>query len=809
MKLKFQAILDLLLELNYLAVIFFIPLWFAYLFPTYGIFEFNKIIIFRILVCLFLGLTLLKIIFCSQTLLLNSQRVFLNPLAFFKKYFLVPALFLFGLGITLFFSIDLNQSFWGSFNRQQGWLSFLYYFLWFILLVFNILTINNQLVFSNRLKRLKSAQQPNLETQVIANNSTKKIMGDTLESRVRRLIITATISGSIVAVYGILQSLGIDFLNWAEPAFLTKRIFSTLGQPNFLASYLLLIIPLSVYLAYSSQNFLKKFLYFLGGASQLLALFLTGSRAAVLAFFLGFILFLVYLLIFKIGRLKKRLISLGLGLFILISVLGGAISLSPERFRNIFDFQAGSVALRSFFYQAAAQAILEKPVFGYGLENSGEVLIRYYEPSWGIYNKVGASTDRVHNLVLDIILTSGFWGLLCFIALYYWFFKLAGDNLRQKISSALSLALMIGIATYLLSLLFNFSIITGEIYFWSFAALIIVLNYSVSLSKELEDSPVISNRSARNLARFNYLKKLLKERQLGLGVSKFLAICLVVVLIIWGISRNFQMLEADHYFNELIKRAENQEVGPALILSGYIRELDINSSQQAVYDRYLGHYLSKISQPILEKSLEVLVVQAEQKILTDLPEQGFENLLVKAEVAGSLGKNQLASDYLKAVKNISPQWPLVYLAEADWLVGREDWLGAREAYVLANSQLPDLNSPYINEEHKQNAAAYKQRVYQGVGDTYFQEKNYIAAGEFYQQAYRYDIFNLNLLSKIADVYYQQGDLDKALRFNQHGFVRSPKDYHWPWRISLIYQAKGETELADYYQKIVGQLQGVQ
>jgi len=770
MKLKVRDILDLLSETNYLAIIFLVPLWFAYLFPTFSVFELNKIILFRVLVWSLLGLTLLKIIIIPAAGRELWQALGTRPSLFLKKYFLIPAVFLLGIGVTLSFSVDPSQSFFGSFARQQGWSSLLFFGLWLVLLVFNLLTVKNNFSFAGRAGTALPAH------------------ADVLNSRIRRLIKTAVLSGLAVSAYGLLQILGIDFLAWNEPAISTNRIFSTLGQPNFLASYLLLVIPLSIYLAYSSRSFLKRFFYILIGLSQILALFFTGSRGGLLAALIIVGLLLVYWLFSSGWQLRTKIILAVLGAVVMVGGISSLVWIGPERFREVFDYRDGSSAARVSFYQAAAAAILEKPWFGTGLENSGEVFIRYYEPDWGVCNKVGASTDRAHNLILDILLTSGFWGLAVYTLWYYWFFKLAGQTIR-RLSAApgrpLAIALTAGSAAYLLSLFFNFSLVAGEVYWWSYLALIIVLNYSSSQpSSAAQSLPDRGNR--------HWLIRV---------ICQALAFVLILGAVLVAIRHNFQALEADYYFNKLVARVGDKDFGPALVLAAYIRQNNPNIILQTAYDRYLGHNLSQVETLDAGQALDELVVREQQRIFADLPEQGYENLLAKAEIAGHLGAANLAKAYFSRVQEISPAWPLAYLAEADWLAARQDWPAARRNYILADNSLPSLDDPYINNEHRRIVASYKKKIYQSFGDTYFAEKQYEAAAKFYQAAYRFDAQDLGLLKKIADTYYQRGNLDMAEEYDQRGWARSPQDPAWPTRLSLIYQAKNDAGLANYYGKI--------
>ncbi|MBI2036711.1 O-antigen ligase family protein, partial [Candidatus Microgenomates bacterium] len=52
------------------------------------------------------------------------------------------------------------------------------------------------------------------------------------------------ISGAIVAFYGVLEHFGIDKDYWVQDV--QNRVFSTLGQPNWLAAYLSILIPIAI-----------------------------------------------------------------------------------------------------------------------------------------------------------------------------------------------------------------------------------------------------------------------------------------------------------------------------------------------------------------------------------------------------------------------------------------------------------------------------------------------------------------------------------------------------------------------------------
>ena len=206
------------------------PLAFAIFSRNNNVFELNKIICFKVLIIFFLGLTLIKII-------INGWEKYFSTKKFFLHYLLVPSIFLAYWGLNTLLAPDKFTSFFGLYDRIEGYESYLYYFLWFILLLYNLLTTPE------------------------------------LKLGLKRLLMTITGAGVLVALYGILQIMAIDFVIWAEPPFLTGRITSTLGQPNYVGSYLILILPLAYYLFIKARNNWEKILWAGSGILQLIALY--------------------------------------------------------------------------------------------------------------------------------------------------------------------------------------------------------------------------------------------------------------------------------------------------------------------------------------------------------------------------------------------------------------------------------------------------------------------------------------------------------------------------------------------------------
>jgi putative inorganic carbon (HCO3(-)) transporter len=726
---SWQAVLDRLIEANLAAVLFLVPLYFSNFLITINVFELNKSVLFRILLSLVFLLTVTREVFYPSSL---GRRLG----SFFKKYWLWPTVFIFSLGFLLLFSGDRTLSFFGSITRQQGFSQYLFYFFWFILFSFNLA------VFSRR-----PATEYNFQ----------KIIS--------RLILVIVFSGAGVSLYGVLQILNIDYYAWDAPIYLTARAFSSLGQPNFFASWLLLVIPLSVYLFQTTKKFLLRFFYLLLFLLNLAGLISSSSRGGLVSFCFLLLLFLLYLLFFNnLAAKKKAIIVLAFILFAAVSLVA-VNKIIPGRVASMFDFNQGSSDARFNFYSAAISAIKQKPLWGYGQENSSNILVTYYQPDWGVSSNVGQFPDRAHNLFLDILLSGGIFALAAYSLLYFFFFGLAFKNIKAKNQVALFVALSLGAAAYLFSLLFSFSIPTGEIYFFSYLAIFVGLDFANL------------DFSGRQLPRQRlFLKK----------YWRFLLFFLVLVFSIWSISKTVKILLADYYFTEGKIAFSSGNYFKGLTLFDYVDSLDVNPVNQAFYDSAVADLVLKVYPFKGELALQKVLQDRLLKIAAALPEKQTVDLLTKAKVNIALENFTAAEKYLTVIKNRTPLWPFVYLTEAKLKVSEGKPELAAQAYYLALVNLPDVYNIYLNEEHRNIIHNFRYEIFYSLAEIYAAGNNFPLAEKYYLAAYAEHPLNFTVLKKIADWYYRQGKLTEALKYSLRGFRLSPQDYNWPLMISYLY-----------------------
>jgi len=747
-------VLDLFFEISYLAIIFLIPLYFAVWLKNNNVFELNKIILFKILIWLLLLIFLIKIIYLFST----KPSAIKKKLFAMPKRFIVLILFFIVLAISAYFAQDQLTAFEGSYFRQQGLVSYFFYILFFCLLWLNA--------------RISASR-----------------------FNYNKIIIAIVLSSWLVSIYGLAQKAGWDFINWNEPAWLTGRVSSSLGQPNFLASYLLLVIPLSVYLFFKAKKLLIKFFWFIVLISQLLCLFFTYSRGGLIGLAIGLIIIaLIYFLITKQQLSKKINFKQKLALFLLLIILVSLgligyykIDFFKQRVKSSFDFQSGSVAPRMNFWKTSLSAIKEKPFFGYGLDNQGEVFIKYYEKDWGIHGNVNDYPDRAHNLILDILLTVGGVGLIFYLLWLFVVFKSIIKNIRENKSTALNATLLTGIICYLLSLMFSFEITTTTVYLWLFFALIFIINDQY----EIADNSLNKTKPSAVVQQSGLFKILLPV----------ILIIIISVLIFWRINKNIKYLIADHYFWQIEQAFLDKEYFETYVLYGYLKQLGIkNNYYDLRYGGMLADNLGDFKTVALTKTGQEIL----EKLAENLKSNNFETFFIKGKIYTALanGKNKqyfiLAENNLKQALKNSQELPKTNRALAELYFKKNNYQSAIDYFNQALNYLPALNSPYLNADHSRVIKYERYYIFQGLGDVYFALQKYEQAENFYQQARLNNLFDIVLYKKIADTYYKRGNLDKAIFYNQRGFSLNQTDYNWPLALSILYREKKDLIKAKEY-----------
>ncbi len=729
-------ICDYLSAFFYSAVIFLVPVFFTPFLANNNIFLLSKLVLFKVLVLFLAIFTLAKLLFSKHLNIIVKKIIFV--------FFLLVFLAIFSL--NLLFSSDFYLSFFGSYERGQGLLTYLYYFLFFVLVLFN-------------LKNFKD---------------------------VKRILAAVGLSSFAVGSYALLQASGIDFVTWSEPALRTGRTFSALGQPNFLGSFLILTLPVLGYLVWLYRNNFWRWFWMLALLVSLLALLSTQSRSAWLGLFLscfcGFLLFFYY---FR-DKFKNKL-KITILVFFIFFVVFSALSQVPffkNRVLSGFDLNSGSVAARINFWQAGWEAIFQKPWFGYGLENQKEALIPYYQKDWAVHSDVNVSPNRAHNLFLDILLTGGFFGLIVWLVFLLWVFLLLLNNLNKSLKKKkpeifwLNFCFFLSLLGYFITLLLGFSVLVTNIYFWLYLALLAF--FSCILSEEP--------------------KKLLPVKPLP-KKAMILAFLLLSGLSGYLIWQNYNYLVADIYFKELNRTYKNKNYFKSL--SSYQNINRLNNK-----DYFRNSYISLIYSDWREASRDLIYRNVIQYNLRDeidnIIPNNYLNLKAKAKGEAILATSSESEHFTASEKSfeelidLNPKKPNHYYDIAKLYLQNKLWSKAIENFNKSLFCLPSLDSPGINSGHKASIRFQKYLNYSGLAQAYFAKKNYEKAEEFYWQAYKNNLGKTELYKKIADTYYKRGEPGEAIKYNLKAYSLQPDNYVWPFSVALLYQEKDNQEKALQY-----------
>jgi putative inorganic carbon (HCO3(-)) transporter len=370
---------------------------------------------------------------------------------------LLPSLvFTFVYLIATYFSIDPVASFWGL-STKQGTLTVLSIIVFFTLLVTGI----------------RSKEQADR-------------------------LITSLILGSIpVAIYGWVQFLGFDPLDWVTGSI--SIVHSTLGYSLTLGAYLAMIIPitLSRMIGQWGDKGNRIWAYALIIILQVSCLFSTLARGAWLGLLVGCLLFLL-LLAYRwqrraLIRLSTVVLIAGGLIFLLLNTGWRTPSLNILNWpSDISIVQARTISNneRLAVWRYTLPMIMERPLIGYGPETFSAAFWSYY-PYESFQELEYLNPWDAHNIILNYLTAIGILGFFVFLWILVRFYRLTllslqlSDDRRKQIIVA---AVISSVTAFLVQAQFNPIAFVPLVLFWFLLALGIV----VARDHQEEDSASIS-----------------------------------------------------------------------------------------------------------------------------------------------------------------------------------------------------------------------------------------------------------------------------------------------------------------------------
>ncbi len=237
----------------------------------------------------------------------------------------------------------------------------------------------------------------------------------------RKVLYANIIGALLVSFYGFGKE-------WSLPGFLARdmpgRITSTIGNPTFVAAYVLFPILWSLFLFVKEKT--RGLKIFNGGVFVYLSIFLwiTAVRGGTIAWTVG-VLFLFggLLLISQNKKLKIAVGTVGAGVILLwVAILINHKSawvqntVAFSRIATLATFkQTVFDSPRFYTWRLATRAFLERPLLGYGPENFNVAYNTHFDPILLKHGLGETWFDRAHSVIFETLSTLGIIGFIAFI----------------------------------------------------------------------------------------------------------------------------------------------------------------------------------------------------------------------------------------------------------------------------------------------------------------------------------------------------------------------------------------------------------
>ena len=329
-------------------------------------------------------------------------------------------------------------------------------------------------------------------------------------------------SAAVVSGYAILQHFGIDENVWVQDV--KRRVFSTFGQPNWLATWIAAIIPLA-WVIYLKDNTKKSWVWIFFASVFYLVLLYTRSRSGFLGFAAAFFIFWGVSTTRAIAQNKnqKKIFFRKLAVSSILIVLLSALSSTPfspsvtDIFKNKTALpessqitgpalEAGgtdSGEIRKIVWRGALEVFKHYPLLGTGVETFAFSYYLFRPAEHNMVSEWDFLYNKAHNEYLNILSNTGLVGFAGYLlyagTVLYFFAKSAKSSFSEKSKKAaftfentLSSGLLSGYCAVLVSNFFGFSVVAVSLLMFLFPAFLSVWENGAKEGKEKPIRDVLS-----------------------------------------------------------------------------------------------------------------------------------------------------------------------------------------------------------------------------------------------------------------------------------------------------------------------------
>lgn len=431
-------------------LLFLIPLVFYK--NTSELFELNKIIVLYSLTVLISAVWIIKMI--THKTLIFRRTILDIPLV----------LYLSSLFVSTIFSIDPRTSLFGYYSTfNSGFLAQLSYAILYWAFVSNL--------------NIKQAQ-----------NSIYYLMVSTAIASILAI-------GEHFGLFITCGLMGFDYHTSCWTQDIQNRVFSTLGQPNWLAAILVALLPITWLLMLNAKNTNAKFGFLLRSSMLCLSfvlfttLLFTKSRSGLLAFGVSAMIFWG----FVFYKEKLKFVKEAVVIFLTFSFLAFIFwykpvtnNLAPVTTEGPALESGGteSATIRKYVWLGAIEVFKNYPIIGSGTDTFAYTFPKFKPIEHNLTSEWNFIYNRAHNEFLNYLANNGVVGFSAYIALIIFSIKIIlknSDDLKPKDKAAdfdlWNLGIFSGYLSILITNFFGFSVVPVSLLFFLFPAIAAVQNF--------------------------------------------------------------------------------------------------------------------------------------------------------------------------------------------------------------------------------------------------------------------------------------------------------------------------------------------
>jgi putative inorganic carbon (hco3(-)) transporter len=542
-----------ILSICFFALLVITPLLFTKL--TSELFEYNKMMFVYALTLIITGTWIVRMI-SERRLILKLTRLGI-PLG----------LFLLSQFASTGYSIDPHTSIWGYYSRSNG----------------GLLSVISYLL---------------LFWAFISNFEKEDVL---------KFLKAAVLSGVLVSLYSIPEHFGVspsciiltnEFTASCWVQDVQARVFGTIGQPNWLAALLGMLIFPAIYFFLTANTKLSRISYLVSLVLMYLSFTFTYSRGATLGLIAGFGILALSTIAHQFinsSSGKKANPNLGIiKLLAIVSLIFVSINIYFGSALSSFKLEGSNIAARPSIIQApsggtqlenggtesgqirlivwkgAWEIFKHYPIFGSGLETFAYSYYQFRPMEHNMVSEWDFLYNKAHNEYLNYLATTGAFGFLTYMAVIVvfllWAMRYVLRDKKETFITHNSLfitTLAAGYVSYLVQNFFLFSVVDVALLFYLFPAFAFVFTNSVA---DWSDKNIL----ALNL---NNLFNLIGRNNLVRKIAQVFVILIIIVLL-FRLSLHW---EADTYYK--VGSDYNDLNNPGRAYTNLITAVQLNSTE--------------------------------------------------------------------------------------------------------------------------------------------------------------------------------------------------------------------------------------